>query len=1114
MNSQRDADTVAYVSDGDEINIGIEFPPYEDPPPPYSSPKPPSVGEAPPPYESLQNNNEGEQGENSHTQPSNSRSSRHARQARHSLRENCPNVTAGLGRPRSEIPNGAHSQTYNVLESDVESTHSPLPARNVHTDGSLADNEQSSTPSENRTLGNSPSETYGFSVALARMNERMSPQSNNSTPSQVVVRLLNNSPQSTLLRNSSSDSLRNGHAAMHLSCESPNSPRGTLDRNCDSPRSTLERLIDSPRSTLERRIERPRSSIESGTCNNFLPETHEKVHSLKRNSPKTVGDQRSNSPRSLNQFIKKSESIEIRRSNDSPRHSFCMDDDVMNVSIHSNCSDSPHSSISSDHSSGRRRRKKKSSPPGALQSSDKSPKNSPRNSCVFQNASNSPRGSPRNSVLIQYNEKSPRNSMLVSPTDDNDNNRSQGGASPRNSRLCTTQDLRSINPIDVENSSKSKMALTFSSPTASPEGLAETMDLHLDNRHGHCDLVTCMCGNDKNDNIKHNSMTPEEDKTIIEFCKRAPGSKFRISPKILGIEEEVPVVGNTDIDVYHAAMEDLDGSPFSDKCNKGKLAQKLFRDSPSPLEDDGKVKCRRRVPPMDLDLPGPADQALGASPQSKFQSCEKEAAEAPMHQRQWKDLKQDSLEQSTSKENTPMDDSEIDYVHTRLSPGGSSLNSSNGVPRLFAQSPLTPSPLSPLRPLPLPRSNSVTSQISQFSVCSETGETKKKRGGSIIRSDAPYYPLSPQALPINNLAPINQGLEELINSANAMSPIRPTATEPDGNVGHVNGNEAAAAEEDAAVKPSGGGTENEILRSESLRSKKDNHKVRRTLSGNSGTPLVDTRQDDEPQDSERTFPRRPKKKKSKSPSLPVTELLGSATEPILAPEESGNLEARRKSHRLSRSPERLRKMKAWTNINNTNNAKFKQYGFIDDPDVLPARELPSASFPLGSGSQNGRSRSQERGKNRDSSRERSRDRNSKKGVSPERQKRRRSRLTDSSDHQGAIAMAVNGIRGDLSPTDTNGYRGERSGRTNLHSPKIHKSRQNGDHSMPAESLVNSDPGEFLHMNGQNGEPDHSASAGNRFSYHPRMRHRSRSREKRNRENRRSMPAMHHDSQNK
>lgn len=52
-------DVVAHVSGYDEVNIGIDFPPYEDPPPPYSPPKLPST-EAPPPYESLEdvhNNN-------------------------------------------------------------------------------------------------------------------------------------------------------------------------------------------------------------------------------------------------------------------------------------------------------------------------------------------------------------------------------------------------------------------------------------------------------------------------------------------------------------------------------------------------------------------------------------------------------------------------------------------------------------------------------------------------------------------------------------------------------------------------------------------------------------------------------------------------------------------------------------------------------------------------------------------------------------------------------------------------------------------------------------------------------------------------------------------------
>ncbi len=48
-----DDDNIAYMPQVDQVDIGIEFPPYEDPPPPYSPPKPAflPVGEAPPPYD-------------------------------------------------------------------------------------------------------------------------------------------------------------------------------------------------------------------------------------------------------------------------------------------------------------------------------------------------------------------------------------------------------------------------------------------------------------------------------------------------------------------------------------------------------------------------------------------------------------------------------------------------------------------------------------------------------------------------------------------------------------------------------------------------------------------------------------------------------------------------------------------------------------------------------------------------------------------------------------------------------------------------------------------------------------------------------------------------------
>ena len=59
-------DSVAYMSHFDQIDMGIEFPPYEDPPPPYTPVKPPDLppGEAPPPYEPPGNNNDNDVGTN------------------------------------------------------------------------------------------------------------------------------------------------------------------------------------------------------------------------------------------------------------------------------------------------------------------------------------------------------------------------------------------------------------------------------------------------------------------------------------------------------------------------------------------------------------------------------------------------------------------------------------------------------------------------------------------------------------------------------------------------------------------------------------------------------------------------------------------------------------------------------------------------------------------------------------------------------------------------------------------------------------------------------------------------------------------------------------------
>lgn len=70
LNAERrgDEDTVAYMSHFDVVDVGIDFPPYEERPPPYSAIPKHLHGEAPPTYDESQrqqmvgqhNNNEGE----------------------------------------------------------------------------------------------------------------------------------------------------------------------------------------------------------------------------------------------------------------------------------------------------------------------------------------------------------------------------------------------------------------------------------------------------------------------------------------------------------------------------------------------------------------------------------------------------------------------------------------------------------------------------------------------------------------------------------------------------------------------------------------------------------------------------------------------------------------------------------------------------------------------------------------------------------------------------------------------------------------------------------------------------------------------------------------------
>ncbi|ELU04104.1 hypothetical protein CAPTEDRAFT_187559 [Capitella teleta] len=57
MNEERrEEDAVAYMTTLDQVDIGIEYPAYEEPPPPYYPPKPPDMppDEPPPPYEEFE----------------------------------------------------------------------------------------------------------------------------------------------------------------------------------------------------------------------------------------------------------------------------------------------------------------------------------------------------------------------------------------------------------------------------------------------------------------------------------------------------------------------------------------------------------------------------------------------------------------------------------------------------------------------------------------------------------------------------------------------------------------------------------------------------------------------------------------------------------------------------------------------------------------------------------------------------------------------------------------------------------------------------------------------------------------------------------------------------
>ena len=328
LNAERqEEDAVAYMTQLDQVDIGIEFPPYEDPPPPYTPPKPHNIplGESPPPYEENpttgenegNNNNDGpntdapRSGQNG-VRPVQGRSRPESSQnhngtvGRQNQRNqemsqangNCPNGDARPANGHCSIdesrPNGQANGIISrgrVIESLLGRASS---SRSSPQSNSMGRKKDKKSARKNST------ENYGLSVALAnlgggdRTTERGGDRNTETSPSRVMVHMHNNSPQSSLVR-------------------------------FDEEPSCSSRISNSTGPLPDVTNVEPGSTADDPTfgCQNSM----------------TVKDKPKSCPDSWTQFIKKSDSIEIKRGSNSPRNSFYLEDKHFQPDYQNTCLD-------------------------------------------------------------------------------------------------------------------------------------------------------------------------------------------------------------------------------------------------------------------------------------------------------------------------------------------------------------------------------------------------------------------------------------------------------------------------------------------------------------------------------------------------------------------------------------------------------------------------------------------------------------------------------------------------------------------------------------------------------------------------------------------------------
>ncbi|XP_064647048.1 uncharacterized protein LOC135499918 [Lineus longissimus] len=333
-----DVVAAAYVSEYDDINIGVEIPPYEDPPPPYSPPRPPRnlPMEAPPPYDTMPRASPGDVSEvgfrnvQSQTQDTMMRTSvSHMRILDHG---NSLNDNAHLGQVDNNNVHGAHDMNQNPI----------------------ADFNQNRITNINTTNGATPRSQLvrlpetGMNVEFERLRRTSAPRSHRDEHNYENLDILRGIQEpmyenvETMRHSLLPDDIDHdrSHRERHSCYIDRDRGRVLYERTRASSSDTESNhsrrggyeTLDNPMSTDSSRASSthhsfcfPRSADVSPNLKSADISPHpsagdgiEDGHEVTRRRP---GDPRTS-------FLKKSGEMEVRRLRDSPRNSFCLDDNI------------------------------------------------------------------------------------------------------------------------------------------------------------------------------------------------------------------------------------------------------------------------------------------------------------------------------------------------------------------------------------------------------------------------------------------------------------------------------------------------------------------------------------------------------------------------------------------------------------------------------------------------------------------------------------------------------------------------------------------------------------------------------------------------------------------